>query len=202
MIFELAIVEDRGTYYLVTGVTKSSFDGLANREDKVLKLSYNSYQKISEALGANKKVTISKELMTDEVLPDEITISEDEVDDLDIYKKVTMQKINKKLSYFMTKLSSLDILSFTVINNELASKGYVITNDNREEQYIKIIETDDEKLIDKLEEYLIILDKVTSVIDFDNMCRTFLENIKNAKNTKEVDGILAKFYEKYDSSTD
>ena len=60
MVFELAIVEDRGTYYLVTGTTKSSFDNLANREDKVLKLSYNSYQKCSEGLADNKTVTINK----------------------------------------------------------------------------------------------------------------------------------------------
>lgn len=202
MIFELAIVEDRGTHYVATGVTKSSFDGLVNRQDSVLKLSYNSYQKISDALGANKKVTISKVLASDEVLPGEVTISDDDVDEFSIYQKVAMQKINKKLSYFMANLSSLDILDFTVINNEMCSAGYFITNDNREETYINIIEKDDEALIEKLEKYLISLDKVNQVLSFNKVCQEAITNISNTKTVDDVDAALGDFFKKYDALTD
>jgi hypothetical protein len=198
MIFELAIVEDRGTHYLATGTTKSSFDNLANREEKMLKLSYSSYQKISEALAENKIVTISKELMTDEVLPREVTVSEEAMDDLDAYKKINMRRVNKKMTYSMTNMSSLDVLAFTTLNNELIAEGYVITNGNREEKYIEIIEKDDEALIEKLEKYLIMLDKVTDVLEFSNMCSEYNEKIMNAEDEESIDTILAEFYTEYD----
>jgi hypothetical protein len=199
MIFELAIVEDRGTHYLVTGTTKSSFDGLANREDKVLKLSYNSYQMISEALSENKNVTVTKEMMTDEVLPSEITISEEGMDDFEVYKKINMRRINKKMSYNMANLSSLDILSFTAINTELIAEGYAITNDNREEKYIEIIETENDELIEKLEDYLILLDKVHTSLSFTNMCRSYVKKVLSAESEDEVDEFISEFYETYDT---
>ncbi len=198
MVYELAIVEDRGTHYLATGVTKSSFDGLASRHDKTLKLSYGAYQKIGDALKINKVVTISKDLTSDEVLPGEVTVSDNKVDDFGLYKKVAMQKIHKKQSYFMTALSSLDILSFTVTNNKLCSEGFFITNENREEKYIEIIEKDDEKLIEALERYLVLLDNVTKTLDFDDMCHNYLKEIEKAKDEKSVDEIVSNFYTHYD----
>jgi hypothetical protein len=48
----------------------------------------------------------------------------------------------------------LDLVKFVILNNEFASKGIYITDDNREESYIKIIEMGDETLIEKLEDYL------------------------------------------------
>jgi len=198
MIFELAIVEDRGTHYLVTGTTKSSFDGLANREDKVIKLSYNSYQLISDGLSEGKTITINKEMITDEALPGDINISDEAVDEFEVYKKINMMRVNKKMSYNMANMTSLDIVSFTVLNNELTAEGFVITNSNREEKYIEIIEKDDEAIIEKLESYLILLDKVTTSIDFGNMCADFVKKIINAKDTEEVDKILGDFYIAYD----
>lgn len=199
MVFELAIVEDRGTHYLVTGVTKSSFDGLANREDKVLKLSYNSYQKCSEGLAEGKTVTINKELITDEVLPGDVNVSDEAIDEIETYKKVAMQKINKKMSYVMSTLSALDVLAFTVINNELIAEGYVITNKNREEKYIDIIETDDEELIEKLEEYLVLLDEVSNTLEFNKICKSHIKAIKEETDKEGVDKQLSEFYSTYDT---
>jgi len=199
MIFELAIVEDRGTHYLVTGVTKSSFDGLANREDKVLKLSYNSYQKCSDGLAEGKTVTINKELTTDEVLPGDVNVSDEAISELETYKKVAMQKINKKMTYNTATISALEILSFTVINSELASLGYFITEKNREDKYIEIIEAEDEELIEKLEEYLILLDLVQNSLKFSNMCKKYNNQILLAEDQNAVDDILSNFYKEYDA---
>lgn len=46
---------------------------------------------------------------------------------------------------------------------QLADKGYFITDQNREEKYIEIIETGDEELIELLEEYLIHKDEITNL---------------------------------------
>ena len=76
MIYELALVEDRGAYWQVTNVTKNTLDNLANRNEKMLKLSYNAYQKIKDALFEGKIVNIPKSLRTDEVSPFDVEILE------------------------------------------------------------------------------------------------------------------------------
>jgi hypothetical protein len=54
----------------------------------------------------------------------------------------------------------LDFVSFFLLNNELSSKGYTITENNREEVYIKIIETGDIQLINDLEKYISLRDSL------------------------------------------
>lgn len=198
MVFELALVEDKGTYYFVKGVTKDELSNLANRNENMLKLSYSSYEKIKQGLEDNKNVIISKDMMTDEVLPGEVTVSEGEIDDLEEYKKIRVSKIQKKLSYSMSAISSLNVLSFTVINNELASEGFFITNKNREEKYIEIIETENEELIEKLEQYLNILDDIQIVLDIEKTCRNYTNKIITAVDVTSVDELLSEFYEEYD----
>lgn len=45
----------------------------------------------------------------------------------------------------------MDFVNYMDLSNEFASRGIFVTDDNREESYIKIIETGDPSLIDKLE---------------------------------------------------
>jgi len=195
MIFELAMVEDKGTYFNVTGVTKNTLDGLANRDEKMLKLSYNSYKIIKDALDENKLVSISKEMKTDEVMPDEITISDVDIDDLQEYKKMASQRIGNTLSYKLAKISALDILDFTLLNNELISEGYAITQNNREEKYIEIIETDNEKLIGILEEYLNILDKVKESTNIRKFSKIIIKSIMNCNTIKGIDKALEIYFD-------
>jgi hypothetical protein len=54
----------------------------------------------------------------------------------------------------------LDFVSFLILNNEFTSKGYFISEDNREEIYIKIIETGDIQLINDLEKYINLRDSI------------------------------------------
>jgi succinate dehydrogenase flavin-adding protein (antitoxin of CptAB toxin-antitoxin module) len=57
----------------------------------------------------------------------------------------------------------MDIVSLMLINNKFANKGIFITDDNKEESYIKIIETGDESLITDLEKYLILKDDIKKI---------------------------------------
>jgi hypothetical protein len=54
----------------------------------------------------------------------------------------------------------IDFVSFMSINNKFLEKGIIVTDSNREEAYIKIIETGDETLITDLEKYLSIKDDI------------------------------------------
>jgi hypothetical protein len=57
----------------------------------------------------------------------------------------------------------IDFVSIMMINNKFLSKGIVITDDNKEECYIKIIETGDESLITELERYLTLKDDIKKI---------------------------------------
>jgi len=54
----------------------------------------------------------------------------------------------------------IDFVSIMMINNKFLSKGIAITDDNKEECYIKIIEMGDEQLINDLERYITLKDEI------------------------------------------
>lgn len=54
----------------------------------------------------------------------------------------------------------LDFVSLMSLNNKFISKGIVITDDNKEECYIKIIESGEESLIGDLEKYINLKDSI------------------------------------------
>jgi hypothetical protein len=54
----------------------------------------------------------------------------------------------------------LDFISLMSLNNKFISKGIVITDDNKEECYIKIIESGEESLISDLEKYINLKDSI------------------------------------------
>jgi hypothetical protein len=54
----------------------------------------------------------------------------------------------------------IDFITLMMLNNKFCSKGIFITDDNKEESYIKIIETGDDQLIADLEKYLTLKDEI------------------------------------------
>jgi hypothetical protein len=192
MIFELASVEDRGAYWLVTNVTKNSLDRLATNDEKYIKLSYVVYKQIQDALIAGKQVRIQKSLKTDEVLPGEIQIVETN-NHLEATKESSFIKLKNMVTMEMSKISGFVIYSFTVLNNELADKGYFITDYNREEKYIEIIETMDEVLINKLEEYLNAKDEIERVSNIYKRLTKFKDKLSELSTIEEVQELETKF---------
>jgi hypothetical protein len=71
------------------------------------------------------------------------------------------------------------------------SNGYFITNSNREEKYLEILQLDDnEKLIDILEKYLISLDNLNKYSYNLNLYRNFQEQIDEATTIEELKEII------------
>lgn len=65
-------------------------------------------------------------------------------------------------------LHLMDVVMFMMLHDKLASKGYFITADNKDEMYIKILETGDVELFNILEkyiQYLSIMEVLQSKID-------------------------------------
>jgi flagellar motility protein MotE (MotC chaperone) len=79
----------------------------------------------------------------------------------------------------------LDFVSFFILNNELSSKGYTITEDNREEVYIKIIETGDVQLINDLEKYINLRDSIKELEKKKDEYYSIVEKLSSLQNLND-----------------
>lgn len=198
MLYELAVVEDHGSYYNVTNVTRNTFDNLVDKEEKLIKLSYSSHRLIEEALLKGKTVHIQKHRSASEVLPGEFEILDiSETDPVEAARKSAIIRIRMLVTPELSKISGFALYGFMILNNDLANAGYFITNENREEKYLEILETGDEKLIQKLEDYLNYKDEIESVSHLERKFVQFRKDVRNSTTVEEVKSTESIFLEKF-----
>lgn len=105
-------------------------------------------------------------------------------------KKVEIaKKARQKLDGIVKNSDLVYYIDFIDTNNILNSKGYFITDDNKEEKYLEILETEDEDLIDTLEKFLISKDRLSPIKtareDFENI----IEKLKYTDDREELEEI-------------
>ena len=141
--------------------------------------------------------------MSEEVLPHEITIVDPatEINPLQHSKNACITKVRMLITPELSKIAGLALYSFTILNNDLASQGYFITDKNREETYLKILETGDERLVQLLEDYLNYRDEIEHVASLERKFSAFQTKVKAASTTDEVHDLeqafLVDFYDLY-----
>ena len=118
-------------------------------------------------------------------------LSYKESTDLDVRK-------NNAVSYYMRMMSSLfvstsfmDFFDFITMNNTFCSKGIFITDENREEEYLKIINTGDSKLIESLESYLESFDTLTNVNKRYMKIKNVIHRINDCQSIEELEQLLS-----------
>lgn len=74
--------------------------------------------------------------------------------------KAVKTKVRGILGDELLTFTLLDFVTFMQLNNKFASLGIFITEKNKEEKYIELIETGDESLITDLEQYIVLLDNI------------------------------------------
>ncbi|WP_408098560.1 hypothetical protein ACJVC5_06505 [Peredibacter sp. HCB2-198] len=200
MLYEVASVEDRGSYWYVTGVTENSFS-TADSKENFLKLSHSSAKIIKDAILAEKEVRIIKPLRAVEVLPADLKIITTPEDDIKSIRDNAIKRVRVTINPELANLSGLTFYGFICLNNELADKGFFITDENRESKYLAILETGDEKLIQKLEDYLNYRDELSRTASvfkkFEIFRKSVLEQTDKDKITKLADDYLSDYYSRY-----
>lgn len=198
--YNLAIVEDRGSFWQVMGVTKNSLS-TADSSENYLKLSHSSYKKIEDAILDGNDVRIVKPLRVGEVLPDEVKISKVAEDDIVGTRESAIKRVRMIITPQIASLSGLSLYGFICLNNELSDKGFFITDENRESKYLSILETGDEKLIQKLEDYLNYRDEISRISSLYKKFEVFRKEVMNEtdkdKLTKLADDFLTNYYANY-----
>jgi archaellum biogenesis ATPase FlaH len=90
----------------------------------------------------------------------------------------------------------LDFVTFMQLNNAFATKGIFITEKNKEEKYIEIIETGDENLIQDLEKYIMLLDNIKMIQRKKEEYCQVIDNLKHVQNyddTQAVNNIVESY---------
>lgn len=198
IIYDLAMVQDRGSHWFVTNVTQNTLDNQADKDEKFLRLSYMSHQLIKQALMDGKRVHIHKTLRTTEVLPGEFDVIDlAESDPIQEARDASVVKVRMLVTPELSKISGFAMYGFIVLNNDLCANGYFITNENREEKYLEILETGDEKLIAKLEDYLNYKDEIEAVAHLERRFTAFRNEIRTANTVEEIKAIEERFLERF-----
>ena len=201
IVYDLAIVQDRGPHWAVTNVTQNTLDNRADREEKYLKLNSGAFEIIRRALIEHKSVRIKKTLVANEVMPWEVEVVDlSKTDPINDLRDASITKVRMLVTPEITKIAGLTLYGFIVLNNDLASAGYFITNDNREEKYLEILETGDEKLIAKLEDYLNYKDEIEMSAQLERKFTAFRADIRAATTAEEIKQIEERFLERFYSN--
>jgi len=83
----------------------------------------------------------------------------------------------------------IDFVSLMTLHNKFAEKGIFITDENREQCYIKIIEQGDESLINDLEKYINLLDNIRLIEKKKEEYQLIINKLKNLQDYSDVDSV-------------
>ena len=131
---------------------------------------------VLEALADKKTCKFYKDV---EVL----TLENLEIDESsNLIKNSYIFQLTSAMGQIFTKIPQYNYFRFQYLNNIFASMGYFITEKNREEIYIKILETDDDTLIANLEEYLKVMGQLNQ---YEQMYQAFLNGLDEMEMTDD-----------------
>lgn len=111
---------------------------------------------IAECLLENKTVSFAKDIKNP-------TINDLVVGEPNNLFNIKNLHIYKCINYFSRKTMNVPafaFLEFQILNNELANNNIFITDVNREEKYLEVLEKNDPELLEILEKYLTVLSSV------------------------------------------
>ncbi|MEG1313801.1 MAG: hypothetical protein RSD40_05755, partial [Bacilli bacterium] len=123
---------------------------------------------------------------TTEVIPTEIRVLKTDENDITSLRGATIKRVRMLVNPELASVSGLTYYGFMCLNNELADKGFFITEENREAKYLAILETGDEKMIEKLEQYLNYRDEISRVSALHKSFEALRKNILNEEDPEVI----------------
>lgn len=130
-----------------------------------------------------------------ELMPYDIFSGAD-VTDINILRNQKLSEAKYCVSHHQALVTGLMMFDFICINNELLDNGFVITDNNREEKYIEILEKDDESLIEKLEIYLNARDTISRASFLEREYQKFYRDIKQSQTEEEILKVSSEFMQR------
>ena len=189
MKYDVAAVSDLGDKLEIKYVDTYQNSMLKN-DGPYVKISNVAGDVIREALSEHKRVYITKNIQGELCVSDIIIY---ETDGLERDKMIALSNVYRKMDYCLFNVSAMDYFDFLGSFSVLASLGYFITDNNREEKYLEIIESGDENLISALEIYLENKDKLEKISYIYNKVRQFEKNVMICNTVEDLNNIIKDF---------
>ena len=94
-------------------------------------------------------------------------------------------------------LNLVELVKFMLLHDKFASLGIYVTEDNKEDKYIEILEKDDEKLLNDLEEYIEVQEKMTELVRAVDVYDKLIQKIKEVDENDEeaINKIISDYLE-------
>lgn len=188
-IFNMANVKKAGDVYEITSITTNDQQYLMEG-DTFINITATASEVVVDALRDNKRVFIKNEI---EIEINEFDLEFQTPNEFETKQLDLLHKARTVVTLAAATLRGFDFFEFTLCNNYLASKGFFITDENREEVYIGIINSGDDRTIEHLEKYLNTLDKISIPYYQYNVFLEFEDEVLNAKTIEELE-VLEKNY--------
>ena len=176
-------VADRGDKYEVISINTNEIAYTGMRDDILEVPSWEVYEAVARNLNEGKKVYIPK--LLDQFL-DVSDLVIEELDPLDTAKQTAIIKARDIM--YTTRINKLGIAKFYkffVLSHYFADKGIFITEENRENKYLEIINSAaqledpdaSEAMIANLEEYINLLDSLSEIKNILKDLDAFIESV-------------------------
>lgn len=195
MASEFFVIYDKGDNWEITG-TFIVPDGFETSNDGVLDVSDNKelFDYVKNRLTTHQ-IQYPKDLQGRLIQEDLIEIPYDTLE-IERQRRITQGK-----EYLNTRIGIPEVFNFVefiILNNHLIEKGYVITDDNRHEKYLEIVETGDLDLIEKLESFLEARDEVMTKYSWYGVYKNFINKINRASSKQEMNEIWKEYIQTFE----
>ncbi len=111
---------------------------------------------------------------------------ERKVKKFDQEKQKVLNGLRNRIAGLSVATSFFEVYEFIAVTGILASQGVFITDENREETYLKIINTGNEELINALEKYLEIKDNMDKIFRKYKNTIDFMKRVEQATSSDEL----------------
>jgi len=198
MLFFSGVIKQEDKKFLINPFEKLVGEPVCLDAEDYVCLTAESYDKLTNVLDLAHRepmcvAYIDAQLNADSGLIDldQINFVEDKLDledeaKLDMFKEKTIRMMNELIAS-QKMISNFELFHFFKANQYLNSKGFFITDENREEKYLEVINSDDTDLLRVLSEYIDCLDEFNAIDDVYMKFKEYKDKVKSATTFKEVE---------------
>ena len=182
------IIQDKGKIWEITDTTIQPDDYVVDPE-MVLEVDKPLFVFVKNKLHA-AQIQYPKDIDGKLIQEDLIIV------DYDVVTSHRERVLNKAREYISTRLNAVslfELYEFLVCNLDLIEKGFVITNKNRRQKYLDIIDSGEIETIDLLERLLNSKDKLESISGWYNQYRSFESGLYKLNKVDDIDDRFAVF---------
>lgn len=161
--------------------------------DKFFEVSDDIYSFIEEKLKTNN-IIIEKEKLNSSVKKEDFIL--DEIEESEKLRNISRDVVYNSFCGRCSIIDMLEIYNFILINNKLASKGFYITDENKDNIYIDIIKSENEENTEMLEKLLYAKDYLSNPYYWFEEYKKYNEDLECSDTKEEIDKVTQEFLDK------